>query len=214
MPQFLTFQRFSGRSQFILNNLIRLIRPPDWASIQRLRRLRLAHRDLHKLKTYWFAVQTRPRAESAALADINSMSGLQAYLPQETRLRRTRKGRVTVQHPLMPGFIFVGSTTPPIVDAASPDHPHPIFQVLKSRAVRCLVRSGAGGVHPIRPQMIDGWRVEVVDYLRQREAAGAFDFRPPAPRTPERKFMKGALKDQLTTVMARLFPDLAPALAA
>lgn len=58
----------------------------------------------------WFAVETRPRAELAALADIQTM-GLEAYVPQETRLRRTRRGKVVVQHPLLPGFIFVAAET-------------------------------------------------------------------------------------------------------
>jgi len=39
------------------------------------------------LKTMnWFAIQTRPRAEQAALADIRMMDGREAYPPQETRM--------------------------------------------------------------------------------------------------------------------------------
>nr|WP_313041054.1 transcription termination/antitermination NusG family protein [Brevundimonas diminuta] len=158
---------------------------------------------------YWYAVQTRPRAEYAALADINSMTSLEAYLPQGTRQRRTYRGKETVEHPLMPGFIFVGSTVPPIIDAASPDHPHPIYGVLKSKAVRNLVRSPGGGVHPIRPQVIDGWRVNFIDYLRERESAGAFDYTPrQKPEAKHAQFQKGDLKELMAMVSRALFPDL------
>jgi hypothetical protein len=159
-------------------------------------------------KTYWFAVETRARAEYVALADINAMDGLEAYVPQETRLRRTRKGRVVVQHPLIPSFIFVGSKTPPIVDASSPDHPHPIFQVLASRAVRALLRSPGGGVHPIRPRYVDGWPVDFVEDLRANEAAGAFDFTPrPKPEAGPKRFQKGDLKELMAFAKNTLFPD-------
>lgn len=159
--------------------------------------------------TYWFAVQTRSRAEYAALADINGMDGLEAYLPQETRQRRTHRGKEAVLHPLLPGFIFVGSSVPQIAAVASTDHPHPIFDVLKSKAVRGLVRSPGGGVHPIRPQVIDGWRVNFVDHLREREAAGAFDYTP--RQKPEAKaalFQKGDLKELMAMASRALFPDL------
>lgn len=162
--------------------------------------------------TYWFAVETRPRAEYAALNDIQAM-GLEAYLPQETRQRRTYKGKEVVRHPLMPGFVFVGSTTPPIVDAGSPDHPHPIFQVLKSKSVRGLVRSPGGGVHPIRPRIVDGWAVNFVDDLRAREAAGDFDFTPrQKPAAKARRFMKGSLKELMDFARQELFSP--PAVAA
>lgn len=145
---------------------------------------------------YWYAVQTRPRAEYAALAEINGMPGLEAYLPQETRQRRTYKGKEPVHSPLMPGFIFVGSPVPPIMDAASPDHPHPIYAVLKSKSVRDLVRSPGGGAHPIRAQVIDGWRVNFVDYLRQREAAGDFDFIPRQNKATPAKPKTRSLKEK------------------
>lgn len=162
--------------------------------------------------TYWYAVETRVRSENAALREISAIEGLEAYLPQETRLKRTRKGRFVVQHPLMPGFLFVGAKVPPIVDVNSPDHPHPIFEVLKLQSVRAIVRGAGGGIQPIRPKIIDGWAVNFVDDLRQREAAGAFDFRPAAkPDVAEVKTLTGAFKDQLAQVMKAFYPDLAPA---
>lgn len=111
----------------------------------------------------WFAVETRPRAELAALADIQAM-GLEAYVPQETRLRRTRKGKVVVQHPLLPGFIFVAA-----------ESAQDVFRTLGSKAVRNVVRAPGGGAHPIRPKMVDGSPWHFVDEMRAREAAGDFD---------------------------------------
>ncbi|MFN3930824.1 MAG: transcription termination/antitermination NusG family protein [Brevundimonas sp.] len=165
--------------------------------------------------TYWFAVETRPNREYAALAEIDALGEFETYCPQETRLRRTRKGRFVVQHPLMASIVFVGSKVPPIADINSPDHPHPIFKLLNLPAVRALPRSPGGGVHPIRPQIVDGWRVDFVDHLKKREAAGAFDFRPrEKTEAPQVKTLKGAFKDQLTEVMKAFYPDVAQRLAA
>ncbi len=165
--------------------------------------------------THWFAVETRVRSEYAALADIKTLGEFETYCPQETRLRRTRKGRFVVQHPLMPGIIFVGSKVPPIVDVDSPDHPHPIFKLLNLPSVRSLPRSPGGQVHPLRPQVIDGWRVDFVEHLKQREAAGAFDNRPREKAdVAKAKTLTGAFKDQLTEVMKAFYPDVAARLAA
>lgn len=172
------------------------------------------------MTTYWFAVQTRPRAEFAALADINAMPGLEAYLPRETRQRRTFRGKEVVYTPVMPGFVFVGSPIRPINDVNSPDHPHPIYSVLKSNAVRGLVRSAGGGVHPMRPLSVDGWRVDFVDYMRRREDAGDFDFTPrqkkAAPHKPKTKSFKslGGFDDQLAAAHRDLEAMRLEALAA
>lgn len=159
-------------------------------------------------KTYWYAVETRVRSEYAALREISAL-GFDCYLPQETRLKRTRKGRFVVQHPLMPGFLFVGTTVPPIIDVDSPDHPHPIFQVLNLPSVRNLVRGAGGGIHPLRPRVVDGWRVDFVEHLRSREEAGDFDNRPrEKTEATKARTLTGAFKDQLAQVMATFYPDL------
>lgn len=160
--------------------------------------------------TYWFAVETRARGEFAALADINAMPGLEAYLPRETRQRRTFRGKETVYYPVMPGFIFVGSPIRPIADVSSPEHPHPIYNVLKSKSVRGLVRSAGGGAQPMQPLSVHGWRVDFVDYMREREEAGDFDFTPrqkkAAPSKPKTRSLKakGAWEDQLDAVKKHL----------
>nr|WP_312165619.1 transcription termination/antitermination NusG family protein [Brevundimonas diminuta] len=150
----------------------------------------------------WFAVETRPRAELAALADIQAM-GLEAYVPQETRLRRTRKGKVVVQHPLLPGFIFVAA-----------ESAQDVFRTLGSKAVRNIVRAPGCAAHPIRPKIVNGWPVHFVDEMRAREAAGDFDYTPrPKPQAVEKRWSAGGLKELMAQARSVLFPDLSPALA-
>lgn len=147
----------------------------------------------------WFAVETRPRAELAALADIQAM-GLEAYVPQETRLRRTRKGKVVVQHPLLPGFIFVAAETA-----------QDVFRTLDSKAVRNVVRAPGGAAHPIRPKIVDGSPWHFVDEMRVREAAGDFDYTPrQKPQAPAKRWSAGGLKELMAQAKSVLFPDLAP----
>lgn len=144
----------------------------------------------------WFAIQTRPRAEFAALADIQAMDGLEAYLPQETRQRRTRKGKETVRHPLMPGILFVGCKA------------RSIFDVLRSRAVRDIIRAPGGEARPIRPKMVDGSPWHIVDELRQREEAGDFDFTPrrkPLVKGGKARVLVGVFKDQIGRLMSTPF---------
>lgn len=160
--------------------------------------------------TYWFAVETRARAEHRALAEITALGGFEVYIPQETRIRRTRKGRFAVSHPLMPSIISVGSKVPPIADVTSPDYPHPIFALLKLPSVRALPRGAGGQVHPMRPVVVDGWRQDFVENLRAREAAGEFDFTPRAPVAdqPRKTFKKGDLAELLALARRALFPNL------
>lgn len=140
----------------------------------------------------WYAVETRPRRELAALADITAM-GLEAYVPQETRIRRTHKGKEVVQHPLMPGFIFVSAAS------------DTIFDVLKSQAVRDIIRAPGGDAHPIRPKIVDGWPVHFVDEVRRREAAGDFDFTPrkrPLVKGGHARVISGFFKDQIGRLLS------------
>ena len=143
--------------------------------------------------TNWFVVQTTPRGELAALADIQAMDGLEAYLPQETRLRRTRKGKVVVQHPLLPGFLFVGTRT------------RSIFDTLRSKSVRGIIRSPGGAAHPIRSKTVNGTAWNFVDELRSRENAGEFDFTPknrPLVEGAEVRVISGAFKDQIGRLLS------------
>lgn len=143
--------------------------------------------------THWYVVETRPRAEYAALTDIEAMMGLEVYLPQETRLRRTRKGKFVVQHPLLPGFLFVRATA------------RSIFDVMRSQAVRSIVRSPGGAAHPIRPRTVNGTAWDFVDEMRSRENAGEFDFTPkrkPLIKGGEVRVMTGFFKDQIGRLLS------------
>ena len=140
----------------------------------------------------WFPVETRPRAELTAQTDITSM-GLEAYVPQEIRLRRTRRGAVPVQHTLMPGFVFVRAA------------PSAIFDVLKSKAVRNVIRAPGGAALPIRAKIVDGWPVHFVDEMRRREAAGDFDFTPkrkPLVKGGHARVIAGFFKDQIGRLLS------------
>lgn len=151
--------------------------------------------------TNWYAIETRPRAEYAALADINSMPGLEAYLPQETRFRRTRKGQFSVEHPLLPGFMFVGCQP----EASRPDGHPLIFNVLHSKAVRSIIRSPGGGVHPIRPKVVRGTSWHFVNELRSRETAGQFDYtreREPLAEGAVVRVISGVFEDKIGRVLA------------
>lgn len=143
--------------------------------------------------TNWFVVQTTPRGELAALADIQAVDALEAYLPQETRLRRTRKGKVVVQHPLLPGFLFVGTQT------------RSIFDTLRSKSVRGIIRSPGGAAHPIRSKTVNGTAWNFVDELKSRENAGEFDFTPknrPLVEGAEVRVISGAFKDQIGRLLS------------
>ena len=143
--------------------------------------------------TNWFVVRTTPRGELAALADIQAMEGLEAYLPQETRLRRTRKGKVVVHHPLLPGFLFVGTQG------------RSIFDALRSKSVRGIIRSPGGAAHPIRSKIVNGTAWNFVDELKSREIAGEFDFTPkhkPLVEGAEVRVISGAFKDQIGRLLS------------
>lgn len=143
--------------------------------------------------TNWFVLQTTPRGELAALAVIQAMDGLEAYLPWETRLRRTRKGKVVVHHPLLPGFLPVGTQD------------RSIFDALLSKSVRGIIRSPGGVAHPIRSKIVNGTAWNFVDELKSREIAGEFDFTPkhkPLVEGAEVRVISGAFKDQIGRLLS------------
>jgi hypothetical protein len=80
-----------------------------------------------------------------------------------------------------------------------------IFDVLRSRAVRGIVRAPGGGAHPIRPKLVGGTLWHFVDELRSRENAGEFDFTPrqkPLVKGGEVRVMTGFFKDQISRLLS------------
>lgn len=116
----------------------------------------------------WFAVRSRPQAEIPALAGLKER-GFEVFLPMERRLRRTPKGRVTVEHPLIPGYLFVGVK----------DWGPGIHEAEAVTAIRQVVRFANGEPAPIPTLMNEaGEEVHFVYALQALCASGAFDFTP------------------------------------
>jgi transcriptional antiterminator RfaH len=103
----------------------------------------------------WYAVYTRPQAEATALQNL-LRQGYRAYLPRyRTEIRHARR-RQTVLRPLFPRYLFAG------IDRGS----MPWRPILSTFGVAGMVRAG-DEPKPVARQVIEA--------LREREAAGAFD---------------------------------------
>lgn len=60
-----------------------------------------------KRKDRWFAIQTNPRSERKAAAELRR-AGLRVYIPNRSYEQRNRKGGTNMRHrPLLVGYIFV-----------------------------------------------------------------------------------------------------------
>jgi transcription antitermination factor NusG len=57
-------------------------------------------------QTYWFAVQTRPRYEKKASAELQE-KGINTFLPLFAETHQWSDRRRVVQMPLFPGYVFV-----------------------------------------------------------------------------------------------------------
>src|SRR4051794_26787542 len=103
----------------------------------------------------WYAVHTRPQAETKALENL-LRQGYQAYLPRyRTQVRHARRLQ-TVLRPLFPRYLFAG------VDRASMRW----RPILSTFGVTDMVRAGDEPM-PVAP--------EIVAALREQEGAGGFD---------------------------------------
>lgn len=112
----------------------------------------------------WYAIRTKPGRERQAIEGLRERRFREVYMPVERRLRRTAMGRKTVEHPLIPGYLFIG------IGPESPD----IYGALRIEAVSDLVRHASG----VAATSAD---VGVFVYgLRAMEAAGEFDHTPKA----------------------------------
>lgn len=109
----------------------------------------------------WFAVRTQAKREQAAETAIKELTRLDVFLPVETRLRRTHKGRTRVHSPLMPGYLFVGT---------NPDAKGDIYSCVSVSAVVDVVRLRSGQAAVINARFINAMRAAM--------AAGEFDYTP------------------------------------
>ena len=112
----------------------------------------------------WFVVQTKPRQEDTALANLQQQ-GYTAWLPRLAVPRRRREQWVTVSEPLFPGYLFVQLTP-------GKDDPAPIRSTLGARG---LVRFGQ-----YTPQVDD----TLVAFFREHEHAQQADAPASTPFQP------------------------------
>lgn len=56
---------------------------------------------------HWLIVRTLPRGEFRAVSALKDL-GFMAYLPCETKWRKTAKGKHRVRYPLFRGYVFLG----------------------------------------------------------------------------------------------------------
>jgi len=104
----------------------------------------------------WYAVYTQPHAETKALEHL-LRQGYSAYLPRyRTRVRHARRSQMVLR-PLFPRYLFAG-----IDRAAMRWRP-----ILSTIGVADVVRAGD------EPSPVPS---EIVDVIREREAAGGFDW--------------------------------------
>lgn len=100
---------------------------------------------------------------------------------------------MVAQHPLLPGFLFVGTQG------------RSVFNAMRSKAVRGIIRSTGPAAHPIRPKIVNGTAWNFVDELKSREIAGEFDFTPkhkPLVKDAEVRVISGVFKDQIGRLLS------------
>ncbi|WP_332657348.1 transcription termination/antitermination protein NusG [Brevundimonas sp.] len=135
----------------------------------------------------WYAARTEGRGEKAAAEAIRELK-LDVFLPCETRLRRTRKGKERIEHPLLPGYLFVGT---------NPDALGDIYAVAKLSHVVDVVRLRSGTAAEIPASFVNGLRAAV--------EAGDFDFTPkrkPLSIGCDVRLLTGPFKDMIAKLMS------------
>jgi transcription antitermination factor NusG len=104
----------------------------------------------------WCAVRVRSGCEKKASVGLSEKLGLSVFVPMEKRVRRTIKGKKTVEHPLIPGYLFASGES--------------IYQARTIGGVHDVVRRKSGEAAPVRAGFVDD--------LRERQERGEFDFTP------------------------------------
>lgn len=125
----------------------------------------------------WYAVRCRPQAEAKAIAGLMERR-FDTYMPVEVRLRRTLRGRKRVEHPLIPGYIFVGVKSW-----------QSLYFVTRVEAVQEVISVG-GAAYPIPSRFVYD--------LMARQGTGEFDF------TPRKKDL---VKGGSATVLSGIYKD-------
>lgn len=118
----------------------------------------------------WYIIRSASGRERAALESLQEVR-LDAYLPCETRWRRTSKIKEKAQHPLFAGYLFVQC------------EPRDFAPILDLDGVHQFVRYMRADGAPV-PMPIPAREVEKV---RAQEAAGMYDVTRPSARERKRQ---------------------------
>lgn len=117
----------------------------------------------------WYIVRSASGRERAALASIEG-EGFNAYLPCETRWRRTPTRKDKVEHPLFVGYLFVECEATDCAGILELDGVH--------QFVRYLGSDGEPHAMPIPARE--------VEKVRAKQAAGHYDVTRPSRRELKR----------------------------
>ena len=113
----------------------------------------------------WFVVRTAPQAEARVQRGLRE-NGLEAYLPTETRWRRTRYRTARVFAPMFPSYLFVGLSTG-----------RPEFYIVRALDGFLGFLGIDGKPFPVRFGKVeaepDSFSIEA---MREAETLGLFDF--------------------------------------
>lgn len=132
----------------------------------------------------WYAVRCRPQAEAKAIAGLMERR-FDTYMPVEVRLRRTLKGRKRVEHPLIPGYIFVGVKSW-----------QSLYFVTRVEAVQEVISVG-GAAYPIPSRFVYD--------LMARQGTGEFDFTPrkkDLEKGAQARILSGPFKDEIGKLLS------------
>ena len=113
----------------------------------------------------WFVVRTQPQAEQRVQRGLRE-NGLAAYLPTETRWRRTRYRTARVFSPMFPSYLFVG------LSARQPE-----FYIVRALDGFLGFLGIDGRPFPVRFGKVEAEpELFSIQAMREAETLGLFDF--------------------------------------
>ena len=116
-------------------------------------------------KVDWFVVRTQPQAEQRVQRGLRE-NGLEAYLPTETRWRRTRYRTARVFAPMFPSYLFVGLSTG-----------RPEFYIVRALDGFLGFLGIDGKPFPVRFGKVEAEPDQFsIEAMREAETLGLFDF--------------------------------------
>lgn len=108
----------------------------------------------------WYAVYVKSRHEFVVFNELRE-KGIDAFLPSIKKMSQWKDRKKLVQHPLFPGYVFVGL----------PSYPGAFLTVLKTRGVVTFIALEPGRPTPVAPEEISSLRLLI-------EGGGEIDIYP------------------------------------